>query len=128
MAGDVLRFLLRKKATYATKGGRGSAPPKRIGRAVMIERRDRCMSEVVRLRSSASASGALADKAYRLLTTHWAASSWRARSDILRSAEWLLGISRKVTGAPTPAGRTESNRNSRSEPREAQQHLNAVSP
>ena len=45
-----------------------------------------------------------AAKAGRLLTQHWSASSWRARADILRTAEWLVGISKQsaASGIPQP--------------------------
>ena len=123
MTGEVFPLLLRKKAGDTTRTGRGRAPAKRIGRAAVIERRDRCMTEIARLRARDSTSGALADKAYRLLTAHWAASSWHARTDILRSAEWLLGISRKAAGEPTAS---RGDRKTASPGRDAQQDLGAV--
>lgn len=104
MAGEVLRQLLRKKARIP-KVGHGSAAPKRIGRSALIVRRDRCMTLLARLRQNENVSGTLADKAGHLLTAHWAASSWRARADILRTAEWLLGLSHKAAAAvPPPRG------------------------
>jgi hypothetical protein len=106
MAGEVLR-----KKARTPKIPRGLAPAKPIGRGALIERRDRCMSELARLCQNESASGALADKATHLLTAHWSASSWRARSDILRTAEWLLGISRKTARAvPPPGGQNAQHR------------------
>jgi hypothetical protein len=73
------------------------APPsvKRIRRQSLIDRREQCMEEIARLRASTNVSGNLSDKSRHLLTKHWAASTWRGRADILRSAEWLLGIGRR---------------------------------
>jgi hypothetical protein len=99
MSGDVLRLLLRDKAGRTTKPAHARPPAERITRKDMIARRDYCIVEIARLRSDTNASGNLADKALQLLTRHWSVSSWRARSDILRTAEWLLGISRKAADA-----------------------------
>lgn len=127
MAGDVLRALLRKKSG-TPRTGRGLASPKRIRRDAVIERRDRCMTQLGLLRHGKNVSGTLADKAHHLLTAHWAASSWRARADILRTAEWLLGISRKV-GCPSPPARPSGqDRNKASDPHDAQHQLDAVVP
>lgn len=99
MSGDVLRLLLRNKAGRTPKPAHGTQPVQRISRQEMIKRRDHCMVEIARLRPEADASGSLADKARQLLTRHWATSSWRARADLLRTAEWLLGISRNAATA-----------------------------
>jgi hypothetical protein len=53
------------------------------------------MAEIARFWPVPGDSGSLFDKARRLLTRHWSASSWRARADILRTAEWLIGIGKK---------------------------------
>jgi hypothetical protein len=103
MSGDVLRLLLRNKTGRTQKPAHGARPVERTSRKEMIERRDHCIAEIARLRSDTNASGNLADKALQLLTRHWSVSSWRARGDILRTAEWLLGISRKAAGASMPA-------------------------
>jgi hypothetical protein len=124
MAGDVLRLLLRKKTGQAPTTARTVRPVKRISRGIMIERRDRCMTEIARLRSDETTSGSLANKARQLLTAHWATSSWRARADILRTAEWLLGISRKVAGSSMPSlGDTEPNGEARDRSHDKQPHL-----
>jgi hypothetical protein len=103
MSGDVLRLLLRNKTGRTSKPAHGARPIERISRKETIERRDHCIAEITRLRSDTNASGNLADKALQLLTRHWSVSSWRARGDILRTAEWLLGISRKAAGASMPS-------------------------
>src|SRR5262245_29309748 len=125
MAADILRQLLRKKER-APKVGRGLGAPKRIGRSALIERRNCCMAQLARLRRNESVSAILADKAGHLLTAHWAASSWRARADILRTAEWLLGISHKVAGAASPPGR--QGRIAESDGHDAQRRLDPVVP
>src|SRR6266545_3632392 len=49
--------------------------------------------EIARSWSEPGNSGSsLFGKARQLLTRHWSASSWRARADILRTAEWLVGV------------------------------------
>ena len=52
------------------------------------------------------------EKARQLLTRHWAVASWRARADILRTAEWLIGVGNeergsdvRLRGAPRAFGR-----------------------
>ena len=127
MAGDVLRALLRKKSG-APGTGRGVVAPKRIGRDAMIERRDRCITQLARLRHGKNVSGALADKARHLLTSHWSASSWRARADILRTAEWLLGISQKAACPSPPASRSGQDRSAESDRRDAQHRTDAILP
>jgi hypothetical protein len=54
------------------------------------------MAEIARLWSEAENSGRLFEKARQLLTRHWSASSWRARADILRTAEWLVGVGKRT--------------------------------
>jgi hypothetical protein len=61
----------------------------------MIDRRDHCMAEIVQFESGRGDSASLIDKARQLLTRHWSMSSWRARADILRTAEWLIGVGKK---------------------------------
>lgn len=112
MAGDVWRLLLQKKSGHTAKGTRPAQPVKRVRRDALIARRDVCMTQIMRLRADGNASGNLATKAYQLLTAHWAASSWRARIDIVRTAEWLLGISKKTIGVPMP-DKTERDGDSR---------------
>jgi hypothetical protein len=53
------------------------------------------MAEIARFFSEPGNSGSLFAKARQLLTRHWSASSWRARADILRTAEWLIGVGKK---------------------------------
>jgi hypothetical protein len=74
---------------------------KRIPRQQLIERRDVCITRIARLRGEGVA-GDLHDKACRLLTQHWSVAPWRARADILRTAEWLIGI--EAAGADHNAG------------------------
>jgi hypothetical protein len=106
MAHDVLHPLSRKAASPRPKSVYALLPVARIGREDLIERRDNCMADIQRLCAGGQASRALAGKARRLLTAHWATSSWRARANLLRTAEWLLRISRKAaaTCAPWPDG------------------------
>jgi hypothetical protein len=61
----------------------------------MIDRRDHCMAEIMRFESRRGDFASLIDKARQLLTRHWSVSSWRARADILRTAEWLIGVGKK---------------------------------
>jgi hypothetical protein len=99
MAGSVFRPPLLKKAGRTPQPQCVARSVVRIGRHAMIERRDHCMSVVAQLRNDARASGVLANKVRQLLTRHWAASSWRSRADLLRTAEWLVGIVRKSAEA-----------------------------
>jgi hypothetical protein len=98
MSGNLLRQPLRKKAGRTPKPLRAARPLPRIARQSMIERRDHCMTEIARLRSDANAADNLLHKARQLLTRYWSASSWRSRADILRTAEWLVGIGSKGAG------------------------------
>ena len=61
----------------------------------MIDRRDQCMAEIAWFESERGDWGSLIDKARQLLTRHWSVSSWRARADILRTAEWLIGVGKQ---------------------------------
>jgi hypothetical protein len=59
------------------------------------------MAEIARGWREPGDPASLFDKARQLLTRHWSASSWRARADILRTAEWLIGVGKKgVESAP----------------------------
>jgi hypothetical protein len=53
------------------------------------------MAEIARFAPVPGDTGSLFDKARQLLTRHWSVSSWRARADILRTAEWLIGVGKK---------------------------------
>jgi len=76
---------------------RAARPVARIPRQALIDRRDHCMVAIARFWSQPGDRGSLFEKARQLLTRHWSAASWRARADILRTAEWLIGIG--TTGA-----------------------------
>ena len=95
MSRMVFRPLLRKAAGRKAKAPRAARTPLRIGRQTLIDRRDRCMAEIANRRQEVGNSGDLFDKARELLTRHWSTSSWRARADILRTAEWLIGVGQK---------------------------------
>jgi hypothetical protein len=94
-----LRPSLRKAAGRKPQPTRPTRTVARIARQALIDRRDHCMAEIARFWSEAGNSGSLFAKARQLLTRHWSASSWRARADILRTAEWLIGIGRKGAGS-----------------------------
>ena len=89
---------MSRRAVQRQEVGRRASPVhalpsvKRIPRQSLIDRREQCMKEIARLQARTNVSGNLSDKARQLLTKHWAASTWRRRAEILRSAEWLLGI------------------------------------
>src|SRR4029453_19470798 len=74
------------------RGVRGVEP---AGRQEMIDQRDRCIAEIARVRRESATPNSFFDKARQLLTKHWSASSWRSRADILRTAEWLVGVGRR---------------------------------
>ena len=54
------------------------------------------MAEIAHFWSEPENSGRLFEKDRQLLTRHWSASSWRARADILRTAEWLVGVGKRT--------------------------------
>ena len=99
MSRTMFRPLLHKPAGRKPQALRATRPVERIGRQALIDRRDHCMAEIARFWSEPGNSGSLFAKARQLLTRHWSASSWRARADILRTAEWLVGIGRKGAGS-----------------------------
>lgn len=102
MCASILRLPLLKKAGRTPKPVRVTRSVERVGRQAMIQRRDHCMAEIAMLRSNVNACGSLADKARQLLTRHWSVASWRTRADILRTAEWLIGIGRKGAASGSP--------------------------
>jgi hypothetical protein len=65
----------------------------------MIERRSLCMAQIACWRAGTGVAEDLTEKARQLLTRHWSTSSWRGRAHILRTAEWLLGISKGAEAA-----------------------------
>jgi hypothetical protein len=95
MARATFRPLLLKAPGRTAKAPRAARSIERIGRQAMIDRRDRCMAEIARFESQQDHSASLIDKARQLLTRHWSVSSWRARADILRTAEWLIGVGKQ---------------------------------
>jgi hypothetical protein len=92
----MLRPLLRRAPGRKSQAARATRPVERIVRQALIDRRDRCMAEIAHFWSEPENSGRLFEKARQLLTRHWSASSWRARADILRTAEWLVGVGKRT--------------------------------
>ena len=101
MSRAIFQPLLRKPAGRKSQARRPARPVERIARQALIDRRDHCMGEIVRFRSEPRQSDNLFEKARQLLTRHWSASSWRARADILRTAEWLVGVGKKGAESTT---------------------------
>jgi hypothetical protein len=95
MSRAIFQPLLRKPPGRKPQAARATRPVERIARHALLDRRDHCMAEIVRFRSEPGHSGSLFEKARQLLTRQWAASSWRARADILRTAEWLIGVGKR---------------------------------
>src|SRR5262245_20249841 len=95
MSRTTLQPLLRKPAGRKAQPPCASRPVERIPRQALIDRRDHCMAEIERFWSEPGHSGSLFEKARWLLTRHWSTSTWRARADILRTAEWLVGIGKR---------------------------------
>ena len=91
----MLRPLLRRAPGRKSQAARATRPVERIARQALIDRRDRCMAEIARLSSEAGNSDRLFEKARQLLTRHWSASAWRARADLIRTAEWLIGVGKR---------------------------------
>jgi hypothetical protein len=105
MSGEALQLLLRKKSARTSKVVRTVRQVEHIRRADLIERRNVCMAEIARWRSGTDVSESLTGKAQQLVTRHWSTSSWRARADILRTAEWLVGISKSAAGTSLASSR-----------------------
>jgi hypothetical protein len=90
---------------FLRSGGRKAKPARvprsvrRVSRAALIERRDHSIELLARLHVAPGEPGVLFDKARRLLTRHWSESSWRLRVDILRTAEWLIGVGSRYAKA-----------------------------
>jgi hypothetical protein len=101
MSRAMFQPLLRKAAGRKPQPARAARSIERIARQALIDRRDHCMAEIVHSWSEPGHSDSLFEKARQLLTRHWSASSWRARADILRTAEWLIGIGKKGTQSTT---------------------------
>jgi hypothetical protein len=101
MSRTMFRPLLHKPAGRKPQALRATRPVERIARQALIDRRDRCMAEIAHFWSEPENSGRLFEKARQLLTRHWSASSWRARADILRTAEWLVGVGKKGAESAT---------------------------
>jgi hypothetical protein len=95
MSGTILHPPLPKPAGRKPKPVRVVRAVERLGRQQMIDQRDRCMAEIVRVRRESATPNSFFDKARQLLTKHWSASSWRSRADILRTAEWLVDVGRR---------------------------------
>jgi hypothetical protein len=110
MLHTTFRPLLRKASGRKPQPSRPTRPVERIARQMLIDRRDHCMAEIARLWSEAGNSGSLFEKARQLLTRHWSVSTWRARADLIRTAEWLIGIGKKGAGSTHACERFEDGR------------------
>lgn len=59
------------------------------------KRRLACVDEIERLRSEKGSAAIFVQRAHSLLLPrYWQNATWRARSEILDSVEWLLRLSR----------------------------------
>jgi len=95
MSRAIFQPILRKPPGRKPQAPRAARPVERIARQALLDRRDHCMAEIARLAPAPGDAANLVDKARQLLTRHWSVSSWRARVDILRTAEWLIGVGKK---------------------------------
>jgi hypothetical protein len=57
-----------------------------------VEAIGRQVPQIALLRSAKAEPSPFLNKAETLLTRHWAAASWQAREEILRSVKWLLSL------------------------------------
>jgi hypothetical protein len=89
-----LRPSLRKAAGRKPQPTRPTRAVERIARQALIDRRDRCIAEIACAGADWN-SGSLFEKARQLLTRHWSASTWRSRADLIRTAEWLVGVGKR---------------------------------
>jgi|SRR5581483_6615103 len=82
-------------------------PRKRSTHAInaIIVRRRQLVEEVVSLREIGREPTFLAN-AQQLLTRWWIGASWSAREDLLKTAEWLVRLSRR--GAPNSQSECEA--------------------
>ena len=72
---------------------RTTAPPRTRGTAKLIEtERTRLFAELTMLRELRGPSARAVETARLLLTRSWAKASWRARQQLLRSANWLVSV------------------------------------
>ena len=55
-------------------------------------KRTECMREIERLRSAMGSTPFIEKANQLLLPRYWAGANWRARAEILRTVEWLLGM------------------------------------
>lgn len=60
----------------------------------LLTERDQLVTEVSMLRARYPAASPFLRKAETLLTRFWARADWQAREDILRTARWLLDMTR----------------------------------
>ena len=99
MSEAMLRRPFPRKAGRKAQPARVARVVKRLSRQDMLSRRDACMALIARLRNDRGPPSDMFQKASQLLTRHWSASSWRERADIVRSAEWLIGIGKEASNA-----------------------------
>ena len=62
--------------------------------AAIRQQRERLMAEISLLTKTHVGADSFVRKALTLLTVGWGRASWRARADLLRSADWLLNMER----------------------------------
>ena len=61
---------------------------------LILSERERIVSELLRLREQ-QGSSKLIENAQQLLTRWWASASWKAREELLKSANWLLRVEKR---------------------------------
>jgi hypothetical protein len=89
-------ILARNTGTLKTSSLGGNAEKATdIARAEAItSEREGRMRQIAAIRADRSTTTGFADKAQTLLTRDWAKASWRSRSQILRTVDWLLRLER----------------------------------
>ena len=87
----------RISALATTRPGLARKQSSRQRELHILAQRDRLIVEIARLRSQAGPSTELTDKASTLLTRWWSSASWKAREQLLKSANWLVRLEQRRT-------------------------------
>lgn len=84
---------MKKKKQLGANALSGSVPSaQRPPQEAILAKRTQLMVEIARLRNWNGTSRKPLDRAELLLTARWGRATWAARANLLKSAQWLVGL------------------------------------
>ena len=77
-----------------------ATPSQRMRPAAIDRSRQHYIALITAFRQLTNETNSFIEKAQSLLTNHWAGANWTARTEILKSVDWLIRLGTKAPAPP----------------------------